>query len=179
MQTCLHKIIIFHHKNLSDKVVWDLFEKKQDTQIVCKWHMAINLPLASMFNGYKRTYDVFNEVSYFTKLDIAHKAAATVDSLLSWNYFALSVGSAIRLDWGVLIFARGLNCRTHCRNQMHFRSPCYSHGLNLILLWAMPSKVWDEITYPFPNFKGTTVEFREWVTNFIPHFIKNTTILSY
>ena len=35
----------------------------------------------------------------------------------------------------------------------------------------MPSKVWDEITYPFPNFNGCTVEVWEWVSNFMSHFI--------
>ena len=37
---------------------------------------------------------------------------------------------------------------------------------NLILVWIsehMPSKVWDEITYPFPNFLGMDKEFT-------PHF---------
>ena len=35
------------------------------------------------------------------------------------------------------------------------------HGLTLIPAWIsnhMPSKVWDEITYPFLNFNGVTVE---------------------
>ena len=31
-------------------------------------------------------------------------------------------------------------------------------------------EVWDEITYPFPNFNGATVEVWEWISNFIPHF---------
>ena len=35
----------------------------------------------------------------------------------------------------------------------------------------MPSKVWDEISYPFPNFNGSTVEAWEWISNFIPHYI--------
>ena len=35
----------------------------------------------------------------------------------------------------------------------------------------MHSQVWDEITYPFPNFNGCTVELWEWISNFIPHFI--------
>ena len=35
----------------------------------------------------------------------------------------------------------------------------------------MPSKVWDEITYPFPNFNRSTIEVFEWISNFIPHFI--------
>ena len=28
----------------------------------------------------------------------------------------------------------------------------------------------DEITYPFPNFNGATVEVREWIINFNPYF---------
>ena len=39
--------------------------------------------------------------------------------------------------------------------------PFYKHGLTLILAWTsnhMPSKMWDEITYPFLNFNGCTVE---------------------
>ena len=46
----------------------------------------------------------------------------------------------------------------------------YFTGLTLIPAWIsnhMPSKVWDEINYPFPNFK----EVWEWISNFIPHFI--------
>ena len=37
----------------------------------------------------------------------------------------------------------------------------------------MPGKVWDEITYPFPNFNGTTIEVWERISNFIPHFIRD------
>ena len=35
----------------------------------------------------------------------------------------------------------------------------------------MPTKVWDEIAYPFQNFNGVTVEVWEWISNFIPHII--------
>ena len=38
--------------------------------------------------------------------------------------------------------------------------PFYSHGLTLIPAWIsnhMPSKMWDEIIYPFLNFNGATV----------------------
>ena len=31
--------------------------------------------------------------------------------------------------------------------------------------------MWYEITYAFPNFIGCTVEVREWLSKFIPHFI--------
>ena len=48
------------------------------------------------------------------------------------------------------------------------------HGLTLTPAWIsnhMPSKLWDEITYLFPNLKGCSVEDWEWISNFIPYFI--------
>ena len=44
------------------------------------------------------------------------------------------------------------------------------HGLTLIPAFLsnhMPSKVWDEITNPFPNFNGVTIEVWKWIRNFI------------
>ena len=41
------------------------------------------------------------------------------------------------------------------------RAPFYKHGLTLIPAWIsnyMPGKVRGEITYPFLNFNGCTVE---------------------
>ena len=35
----------------------------------------------------------------------------------------------------------------------------------------MPSKVGDEMTYPFPNFNGAAVEGWESISNFIPHIM--------
>ena len=37
----------------------------------------------------------------------------------------------------------------------------------------MPSKIWDEIYYPFQNFNDATGDVWEWTRNFIPHFIMN------
>ena len=34
----------------------------------------------------------------------------------------------------------------------------------------MHCKVWDEITYQFTKFNGSTIEVWEWISNFIPHF---------
>ena len=34
-----------------------------------------------------------------------------------------------------------------------------------------PSKIWDEITYSFPNFNGSTVEVWEWISYLTPQFI--------
>ena len=35
----------------------------------------------------------------------------------------------------------------------------------------MPSKKWDDITDPYPNLNGTTVEVLDWINNFISHFM--------
>ena len=45
--------------------------------------------------------------------------------------------------------------------QWYSSTPFYQHGLTLISAWIsnyMPNKVWDEITYPFLNFNGCTIE---------------------
>ena len=34
----------------------------------------------------------------------------------------------------------------------------------------MSSKVWDEITCPFPNFNSCNIGVWEWVSEYIPHF---------
>ena len=35
----------------------------------------------------------------------------------------------------------------------------------------MPNKMWVEITLPFLNFNSATVEVKEWISNFMPHYI--------
>ena len=50
--------------------------------------------------------------------------------------------------------------------------PFYPYWLTLISTWIsnhMPSEMRDQITYPFPNFKGCTVEICEWMNYCIPH----------
>ena len=58
----------------------------------------------------------------------------------------------------------------------HNRYSATKNHLFLIAAWVsyhMPSKVWDEVTYPFQNFNGCTVEVWEWISNFIPLIIMN------
>ena len=47
--------------------------------------------------------------------------------------------------------------------------PFYSlNGLYLIQAWInkrMSSDMWNEITYPFPNFNGAIVEVWKWISN--------------
>ena len=57
---------------------------------------------------------------------------------------------------------------------LNFGGPFYKRGLIFIPAWIsnyIHHKVWDEITYPFPNFNGATVEVWEWISNIIPHFL--------
>ena len=52
------------------------------------------------------------------------------------------------------------------------RGPIYSHvSTSTWITNHMPSKVWDESTYQFPNFNGNTVEVWEGISNLISHFI--------
>ena len=38
-----------------------------------------------------------------------------------------------------------------------------------LVISSIHYKLWDKITYPFPNFNGYTVEVWGWISNFIPH----------
>ena len=58
----------------------------------------------------------------------------------------IKVGHGLKLVWECVISAAWIS------NYIHY-------------------KVWDEITYLFPNFNSATVEVWEWISYFIPHFI--------
>ena len=62
----------------------------------------------------------------------------------------------------------------HRHQKPSSQGPFYLHGLTLIPAWIsyhIPGKVWNDITNLFPNFNGATVEVREYISNFIPHFV--------
>ena len=59
------------------------------------------------------------------------------------------------------------NSSTEDDTQVALRLSLISAGISN----HMPSKVWDEISYPFSNFNGSTVEVWEWICNFTPHYI--------
>ena len=54
------------------------------------------------------------------------------------------------------------------------RNAFYKHGLTLIPAWKSNDihyRVWNEITYSFPNFNGCTdVDVWVWISNFTPQF---------
>ena len=52
----------------------------------------------------------------------------------------------------------------------------------LISTWLsnhIVSKVWHEITDPFPNFNGCSIEVWEWISKFISHLITDHVLQSY
>ena len=49
----------------------------------------------------------------------------------------------------------------------------YTQGLTLIQAYISnytQYKVWNEIIYSFSNYNGATIEFCEWMRNFLPVF---------
>ena len=53
-------------------------------------------------------------------------------------------------------------------NRRLIESPLQYVSLNPVWIGNhMPSKMWDEITCPFPNFSSCNVEVWEWISNFI------------
>ena len=53
-------------------------------------------------------------------------------------------------------------------------STFYSHGLiPTVDSNYIHCKVWDEITYSFPNFNGATIEVCQWISYSIPHFTRH------
>ena len=67
-------------------------------------------------------------------------------------------------------------CNTVTHSYWYYHNK-QEHRGSLLLTWidfnpawisdSIHYKVWDEITYPLPNFNGTTVEVWEWISNFI------------
>ena len=62
-------------------------------------------------------------------------------------------------------------------NEFHYMiipADSFSNMDLLISAWLsnhMPSKVWDEIIYPFLNYNGGNVEVKIWIGNLIQHFV--------
>ena len=76
------------------------------------------------------------------------------------------------VSWFTFHCPRGLTDNKSSMVQVNTRGPFYWHGSTLIpagISNHIHNKVWDEITYPFPNFDGCTAEVWEWISNCNPH----------
>ena len=76
--------------------------------------------------------------------------------------------------WGANEVRPGTRMEGHARRGQAHRMLMHPRPGPLLLTWIIP--VWisnyiqyqmcGEITYPFPNFNGTTVEVSEWIGHF-------------
>ena len=65
------------------------------------------------------------------------------------------------------------------KRDVRCQEPLLLTWFNLNPAWIsnhLHGKVWDEINYPFLNFNGYTVEVKEWISDFIQHFIMDVII---
>ena len=87
----------------------------------------------------------------------------------SHEWMVKCVNSLKKLLWAWKIFT-GVSIRP----QLFFTlGPFHQYGLTLFQGWGvyhMPSKVWDKISYPFPNSNGCTIEICDTISTFTPHF---------
>ena len=96
-----------------------------------------------------------------------HNHLGAIDLLLSFNYIAHGYGEqTMRAILSTCVISL---CSV-------WFSVLWPFLLTLTLIPALISenifsKMWDEITCPFPNFNDATVDVLECISNFIPHFI--------
>ena len=65
------------------------------------------------------------------------------------------------------------NYATIIVRQFGIGDPFYWHGLHLIstrISYYIHHKVYDDITYLFPNFNDATADVWGWICDFTPHF---------
>ena len=97
----------------------------------------------------------------------------TIQDLQAPHHDPLNVHQIINMfQWSLHHFFYPMNPRS----SSDCSGPFYQHDLTLTPAWIsnhIHYKMWDEITYPFPNFNSCTVEVWEWISNFIPHFIRH------
>ena len=125
-----------------------LYIKKRSAKILCDNHHFIA----------PKTWQL--RINNVTTDDGGHYKCYSLPSGKRWSCEQLNMG------------------RIHALHQVTFLSSSVKVGgnylgpllptLNLIPTWKsnkVPSKVWDESTYLFPNFNGATVEVWEWISN--------------
>ena len=84
-----------------------------------------------------------------------------------WRFVLLSTEQKMTISASSYIYAM-------YQTSLNARTPFYLHGLTLTPAWIsnrMPSKVWEEMTDPFPNSNGCNAEVWDWINNSIPDII--------
>ena len=147
---------------------------------ILKWHSG--LPGANEFSVFSRILNVPTVVVYHPTLGVLTPQMTVCETmciisnftreyviLYIWNDFIINC-------YWILLVVVFVICK-YCHHQWAFpstRGQFYEHDLTFIRAWMsnhIPIKVWNKITYPFPNFNCVTVAVWKWISNFIPHFI--------
>ena len=134
---------------------WILYEPLPSIQAI-SWgilwsHIGNFHPLNHLIWGY---YACFQEIVMIKAGSVRFDKAST------WNVTHISWCWGTQVEW--------------IKKRRVSWGPFYLHELILASAWTcnpMPGEVWDDITYPFPNFNGATVEVWKLMNKFIPHFI--------
>ena len=127
----------------------------RDPTINAVWHQ---ISLFRLFTATVRQTCLYrtivsqNKAIHYTRTPPIHGVSLAVQkSLFLWLSARLSYPSALTIDI-LQSYTKPSVCEPSFANNQ------------------APSKVRHEITCPFPNFNGATVEVWEWISNFIPPF---------
>ena len=99
-------------------------------------------------------------------LDELHRAAP----MTKWSMRTAMRRQSFHCDYQIMACCLVPSRSTH----MYDQAPLYWNGWTLISVWInnhKPWKLWNEITYPFPNLNGAIVEAWDWISCFISHVI--------
>ena len=106
-------------------------------------------------------------IDHFMSVSIVETSLLTLPQH-GYLFDALAQASDIRIERGQVIF----RCWMQDSNQ-GFQTPNRQQTECPLTTWIsnhIHYKVWNWITYPFPNFNGATVDVWWWINNFTPHF---------
>ena len=142
-------------KGLSVPGVWDIRHGLQLAGITLLWLVGLNIDWDFAPLHYGLTWPVGIPTVFHTPVTVPmHSSNLAIP--------------AVRVVQGDCEIVQNIGRQFLARYRGEPMGPICSHGLTLIPVWIsndIPSKVWDEITYPFQTDNGCTVQVWEWVSN--------------
>ena len=121
------------------------------------WSMKSDDLLLMYHCNARAVFMFFNKLTGTKLLD--NVAVDVVVLTVPWVFGADLVHNKMQVTLNLPCLA--LSVPRGCRLKFYCSSPFYWHGLTVFPAWIcnhVHYKVWDEITYPFLNFNGCTVE---------------------
>ena len=109
---------------------------------------------------------------YYFQMHFVERKLFRFDKIFTEVYFGGSNSQTVTISSGNALVPNRWQMITWIDDSSVQR--CKYHQGPFLLTWihkCIHYKMWDEITYEFPNFNDYTIEVREWISNFISHFI--------